>query len=65
MHIKSQGYRYVIGRISNELLREHYESLGSVIVSKIGFDVGKEKQKSTLYLTVLDMENPAFLRVDQ
>ena len=59
MILKSEGYRYVIGRISSDQLRHLYEQLGLNVVASIAFDIGKGKQH-VLHLGVLDLENPIF-----
>ena len=62
--LKAEGYRYAIGRISSDQLRELYEQLGMKMVASIAFDIGNGKQH-TLYFGVLDMENPIFLNIAQ
>jgi hypothetical protein len=56
-----QGYRYLIARISNEKSFLLFESCGAKKLNELSFNI-REGKVVKLWLILLHMENPKFIR---
>lgn len=52
--LRNQGFRYVVGRLSNEKIMYVYMKFGAKIVSEVNVDLGSGKQQKFYYI-IFDM----------